>query len=108
MTSVALKSKFIVESITEPQRRSYEESKENKLKNQCERTSIHLLFIIDGAKGLRKGIEKVFSKQAIIQRYQWHKCENIIAYLPKSQQAPFRKKRQKAIKRRATLRQRIN
>ena len=56
------------------------------------------LFIIDGAKGLRKGIHNVFGKQALVQRYQWHKRENVIAYLPKSQQGIFRKKLQKAYK----------
>ncbi len=40
-----------------------------------------ILFVIDGAKGLRKGIETVFGKQAIIQRCQWHKRENVVAYL---------------------------
>ena len=54
------------------------------------------LFIIDGAKGLRKGIHNVFGKQALVQRCQWHKRENVIAYLPKSQQGIFRKKLQKA------------
>jgi transposase-like protein len=54
-----------------------------------------LLFIIDGSKGLRKGIRQVFGKQALIQRCQWHKRENVVAYLPKSQQGKFRKKLQK-------------
>jgi len=31
------------------------------------------LFVIDGSKGLRKGIKTVFGKRAIIQRRQWHK-----------------------------------
>ena len=57
-----------------------------------------LLFIIDGAKGLRKGIHNVFGKQALVQRCQWHKRKNVIAYLPKSQQGIFRKKLQKAYK----------
>ena len=29
-----------------------------------------LLFIVDGAKGLRKGIHNVFGKQALVQRCQ--------------------------------------
>ena len=49
-----------------------------------------LLFIIDGANGLRKGIQKVFGRQAPVQRCQWHKRKNVIAYLPKSQQCVFR------------------
>ncbi|MBN4053222.1 IS256 family transposase [bacterium AH-315-L15] len=55
-----------------------------------------ILFVIDGAKGLRKGIQTVFGKQAIIQRCQWHKRENVVAYLPKGEQSQFRKKLQKA------------
>ena len=66
------------------------------LKERGLRDENKLLFIIDGAKGLRKGIEKVFGKQALVQRCQWHKRENVIAYLPKSQQDIFRKKLQKA------------
>ena len=55
-----------------------------------------ILFVMDGSKGLRKGIQAVFGKQAIIQRCQWHKRENVVAYLPKSEQSRFRKKLQKA------------
>ena len=55
-----------------------------------------LLFIIDGANGLRKGIHNVFGKQVFVQRCQQHKRENVIAYLPKSQQGIFRKQLQKA------------
>lgn len=66
------------------------------LKDRGLRDEHKLLFIIDGAKGLRKGIREVFGKQALIQRCQWHKRENVTAYLPKSQQGKFRKKLQKA------------
>ena len=38
----------------------------------------------------------MFGQQALIQRCQWHKRENVTAYLPKSQQGKFRKKLQKA------------
>lgn len=55
-----------------------------------------LLFVIDGAKGLKKGVHEAFGKNAFIQRCQWHKRENILSYLPKNQQALFRKKLQKA------------
>ena len=47
---------------------------------------------------MRKGIHNVFGKQALVQRCQWHKRKNVIAYLPKSQQEIFRKKLQKAYK----------
>ena len=55
-----------------------------------------ILFIIDGAKGLSKGIKAVLGDKAIIQRCQWHKRENIVRYLSKEQQKRMRKKLQKA------------
>jgi len=55
-----------------------------------------LLVIIDGSKGLRAAVRKVFHDKAIIQRCQWHKRENVISYLPKSQQKAWRKKLQRA------------
>jgi len=55
-----------------------------------------LLCIIDGAKGLRSAVRKVFRDKVIIQRCQWHKRENVIRYLPKGQQATWRRKLQRA------------
>ena len=55
-----------------------------------------ILFLIDGAKGLSSGIKAVFKKKAIIQRCQWHKRENVVAYLPKEAQKRIRKKLQDA------------
>jgi putative transposase len=55
-----------------------------------------LLFVIDGAKGLSKAIIEVFGGQGLICRCQWHKRENVLSYLPKSQQAGFRRKLQQA------------
>lgn len=40
-----------------------------------------LLFVIDGAKGLRKAIEEQFGSKAIVQRCSWHKRENVLSYL---------------------------
>ncbi len=67
-----------------------------QLKERGLQTQDKILFVIDGAKGLRKGIQTVFGKQAIIQRCQWHKRENVVAYLPKNEQSRFRRKLQKA------------
>lgn len=53
-----------------------------------------ILFIIDGSKGIRKAIESKFSIHALIQRCQWHKRENVVAYLDKAQQAVFRRRLQ--------------
>lgn len=45
-----------------------------------------ILFIVDGSKGLIKGIERKFQEYAFIQRCLWHKSQNVISYLNKSQQ----------------------
>jgi transposase-like protein len=55
-----------------------------------------LLCIIDGAKGLRKALQAVFGGQALVQRCQWHKRENVVGYLPTAQQAAWRRKLQGA------------
>jgi len=51
-----------------------------------------ILFIIDGSKGIRKAVERVFQKYALVQRCQWHKRENVLSYLPKSLQPVFKQK----------------
>ena len=58
-----------------------------------------LLVVLDGAKGLRKAVTTVFGADAVVQRCQWHKRENVVAYLPKSQQALWRQKLQAAYER---------
>lgn len=55
-----------------------------------------LLCLIDGAKGIRKAIREVFGANAIVQRCQWHKRENVVSYLPKHAQERIRKKLQGA------------
>ncbi|MFQ5744985.1 MAG: transposase, partial [Acidobacteriota bacterium] len=55
-----------------------------------------LLVILDGGKGLRAAVHKAFSKRAVVQRCQWHKRENVVSYLSKSEQAPWRKRLQRA------------
>ena len=55
-----------------------------------------LLCVIDGAKGLQKAIQPVFGAQAVVPRCQWHKREHVLAYLPKSQRATWRRKLQAA------------
>jgi putative transposase len=63
------------------------------------RTDQGLLCVIDGSKGLRKAVRAAFGSQAVVQRCQWHKRENVVAYLPKSQQATWRRKLQHAYER---------
>ncbi len=41
------------------------------------RASTSLLVMLDGAKGLHKGVKEVFGDQARIQRCQWHKRKNV-------------------------------
>jgi transposase-like protein len=55
-----------------------------------------ILFILDGGKGLHKGVRDVMGKKAVIQRCQWHKRENVLSYLDKKQQKQYRKKLQSA------------
>lgn len=55
-----------------------------------------ILCIIDGAKGLRSALRKVFQDKVLIQRCQWHKRENVVSYLPKSLQPQWRIKLQQA------------
>ena len=45
---------------------------------------------------MHKAVAKVFAAAAFIQRCQWHKRENIVAYLPKAQQAAWRRKLERA------------
>jgi len=41
----------------------------------------------------------VFGRQAVVQRCQWHKRENVLRYLPKGQQATWRRRLQRAYER---------
>ncbi len=49
------------------------------------------LFIVDGAKALKKAIRNTFGKHTPIQRCQVHKARNILDRLPKGLHAPVRK-----------------
>ena len=49
------------------------------------------LFIVDGAKALRKAIRRTFGKHTPIQRCQIHKGRNIMERLPKHLHAPVRR-----------------
>src|SRR5439155_958666 len=48
------------------------------------------LFIIDGAKAVRKAIRKTFGKHTPVQRCQIHKGRNILERLPKHLHASVR------------------
>lgn len=55
-----------------------------------------LLCVVDGAKGFRKAISLVFGNQAVIQRCQWHKRENVLSYFAKDQQMHWKTQLQSA------------
>jgi putative transposase len=60
------------------------------------RVELGLLVVTDGAKGLHAAVREVFAGAAVLQRCQWHKRENVVAYLPERHRAPFRRKLQAA------------
>ena len=41
-----------------------------------------LLFVVDGAQGLRRAITDVFGSRGVVQRCQVHKYRNVIGHLP--------------------------
>ena len=55
-----------------------------------------LLCLIDGSKGLYAAVKKALSGYVAIQRCQWHKRENVVAYLPKGAQEDVKKALQQA------------
>lgn len=55
-----------------------------------------VLVLVDGAKGLIAAVKKTLSDYALIQRCQWHKREDVVAYLPKDAQDRIRGKLQQA------------
>lgn len=40
------------------------------------------LFVIDGSKGLRSAVRRVFGKRTLVQRCQVHKVRNVLGHLP--------------------------
>ena len=68
----------------------------NGLKRRGLQLDREILFVIDGGKGIYKGIREVMGESALIARCQWHKRENILKYLTKEKRETFRKKLQNA------------
>jgi len=56
------------------------------LRDQGLPTDRKYLFVIDGAKALRAGIEEVFGAQQPVQRCRNHKIRNVLDELPEDQQ----------------------
>jgi len=55
-----------------------------------------ILFVTDGARGLHKAIRETAGDRGLIQRCQWHKRENIVGHLPKSDRKKWRRKLRRA------------
>lgn len=55
-----------------------------------------LLVVTDGAKGLHAAVREVFDRAALLQRCQWHKRENVLAYLPERHRPAMRRQLQAA------------
>lgn len=68
----------------------------NGLKDRGLRMESEILFVIDGGKGLYKGIKEVMGDKAVVQRCQWHKRENVMRYLAESRKPHFRRRLQAA------------
>jgi transposase-like protein len=68
----------------------------NSLKTRGLKMDNEILFIIDGGKGLYKGINTVMGDKAIFQRCQWHKRENVLKYLGEEKKTAFRRRLQAA------------
>jgi len=58
-----------------------------------------ILVVIDGGKGLRAAVRKVFAKHALVQRCMWHKRENVVSHLPQRDQITWRRRLQRAMDR---------
>ena len=58
-----------------------------------------ILAVVDGSKGLIAGLKKAFRGRVVIQRCQWHKRENVVSYLGKSEQEHWRGRLQRAYSR---------
>ena len=58
-----------------------------RLRDQGLPTDRKYLFVIDGAKALRAGIEEVFGSQQPVQRCRNHKMRNVLDELPREQHA---------------------
>ena len=58
-----------------------------------------MLVVVDGSKGLQSAVKRAFKDKALIHRCQWHKRENVVGYLPKQEQAEWRRRLQRAYSR---------
>lgn len=55
-------------------------------------TDRRYLFVLDGSKALLKGVRSIFGDNAVVQRCQFHKEQNVLSYLPKGYHAVVRQR----------------
>jgi putative transposase len=68
----------------------------NTLRDRGLNCENEILFVMDGGKGLYKGIREALGEKAVIQRCQWHKREDVVGYLSMEKKSAFRRKLQAA------------
>lgn len=51
-----------------------------------------MLIVSDGSKGIHAAAKRVFGDRSLMQRCRFHKAENVASYLPKEQQATWKRK----------------
>ena len=68
-----------------------------KLKDRGLQYEEGLLFVVDGARGIKKAIVEHFGEGALIQRCVWHKRENILSYLPEEVHEDIKKQYREAL-----------
>jgi putative transposase len=66
------------------------------LKTRGLRVEKDILFLMDGSKGIRKGVDEEFAETAFVQRCTWHKREDILSYLSETDKQLFRARLQNA------------
>ena len=70
-----------------------------ELKGRGLSVSEGILVVIDGSKGIRRAVNQAFKDHVLVARCQWHKRENVVSYLPKAEQATWRRRLQRAYQR---------
>jgi putative transposase len=98
---VTLKGEKVILGIVETSTENYVVCRDfiRRLVGRGLRVEDPILCIIDGGRGIRKGLQEELGERAVVQRCQWHKRENVLKYLPKSQWDEFRRKLQDAYER---------
>ena len=70
-----------------------------ELKSRGLQVSEGVLVVIDGSKGINAAVKRAFKGLAAVQRCQWHKRENVVSYLAKSEQESMRRRLRHAYER---------